>query len=167
MKLNLFIVTGGVVSSWQGVVAASLDGCCRVLGLLSLSILKLDPYINVDPGTMSHASSMGRCSSRKMGAETDLELLRAFTDTSSSAQQCHHRLRFTAVINKLTATIGGTVQVIPTSRMKLKNASSGLQKNTNPDVVITEIGGTVGILNRCRFWSPVHRCGNQECAVYA
>lgn len=154
-------VSGGVVSSiGKGIVAASLGRLLKSRDY-SVSILKLDPYINVDPGTMSPFQH-GEVFVTEDGAETDLDLghYERFTDTSISRLnsvtqgQCYQ-----AVINKERRGDyqGGTVQVIPHITNEIKERIHRVAKNTNPDVVITEIGGTVGDIESQPFLEAIRQ----------
>ncbi len=141
-------VTGGVVSSiGKGIVAASLGRLLKSRDY-SVSILKFDPYINVDPGTMSPFQH-GEVFVTEDGAETDLDLghYERFTDTAMS------RLNsvtigsvYQSVINKERRGDyqGGTVQVIPHITNEVKERIHRVARNTNPDVVLIEVGGTIG-----------------------
>lgn len=154
-------ITGGVVSSiGKGIVAASLGRLLKSRDY-SVSILKLDPYINVDPGTMSPFQH-GEVFVTEDGAETDLDLghYERFTDTSMS------RLNsvtaggiYQAVINKERRGDyhGGTVQVIPHITNECKQRIHRVAKNTNPDVVITEVGGTVGDIESLPFLEAIRQ----------
>lgn len=141
-------VTGGVVSSiGKGIVAASLGRLLKSRAY-SVSIVKLDPYINVDPGTMSPLQH-GEVFVTADGAETDLDLghYERFTDTSMSRlNSVTTGLIYQAVINKERRGDyqGGTVQVIPHITNEIKERIHRVAKNANPDAVIVEIGGTVG-----------------------
>ncbi|MGK7918377.1 MAG: CTP synthase [Prochloraceae cyanobacterium] len=154
-------VTGGVVSSiGKGIVAASLGRLLKSRDY-SVSILKLDPYINVDPGTMSPFQH-GEVFVTDDGAETDLDLghYERFTDT------CMSRLNsvttgsiYQAVINKERRGdyMGGTVQVIPHITNEIKERIRRVAKNTASDVVITEIGGTVGDIESLPFLEAIRQ----------
>lgn len=148
-------VTGGVVSSiGKGIVAASLGRLLKSRDY-SVSILKLDPYINVDPGTMSPFQH-GEVFVTEDGAETDLDLghYERFTDTSMSRlNSVTTGSIYQAVINKERRGDyqGGTVQVIPHITNEIKERIHRVARNTNPDVVITEIGGTVGDIESLPF----------------
>jgi CTP synthase len=150
-------VTGGVVSSiGKGIVAASLGRLLKSRNY-SVSILKLDPYINVDPGTMSPYQH-GEVFVTKDGAETDLDLghYERFTDTSMSRlNSVTTGSIYQAVINKERRGDynGGTVQVIP----EIKDRIDRVAKDTNPDVVITEIGGTVGDIESLPFLEAIRQ----------
>ncbi|HEY9694754.1 MAG TPA: CTP synthase [Oculatellaceae cyanobacterium] len=154
-------VTGGVVSSiGKGIVAASLGRLLKSRNY-SVSILKLDPYINVDPGTMSPFQH-GEVFVTEDGAETDLDLghYERFTDTSMSRlNSVTTGSIYQAVINKERRGDykGGTVQVIPHITTEIKERIQRVAKNTNPDVVITEIGGTVGDIESLPFLEAIRQ----------
>ncbi len=154
-------VTGGVVSSiGKGIVAASLGRLLKSRDY-SVSILKLDPYINVDPGTMSPFQH-GEVFVTADGAETDLDLghYERFTDTSMSRlNSVTTGSIYQAVINKERRGdyMGGTVQVIPHITNEIKDRIHRVAKNTNPDVVITEIGGTVGDIESLPFLEAIRQ----------
>ena len=154
-------VTGGVVSSiGKGIVAASLGRLLKSRDY-SVSILKLDPYINVDPGTMSPFQH-GEVFVTADGAETDLDLghYERFTDTSMSRlNSVTTGSIYQAVINKERRGDyrGGTVQVIPHITNEIKERILRVAKNTNPDVVITEIGGTVGDIESLPFLEAIRQ----------
>ena len=154
-------VTGGVVSSiGKGIVAASLGRLLKSRDY-SVSILKLDPYINVDPGTMSPFQH-GEVFVTEDGAETDLDLghYERFTDTSMSRlNSVTTGSIYQAVLNKERRGDykGGTVQVIPHITNEIKERIQRVAKNTNPDVVITEIGGTVGDIESLPFLEAIRQ----------
>lgn len=154
-------VTGGVVSSiGKGIVAASLGRLLKSRDY-SVSILKLDPYINVDPGTMSPFQH-GEVFVTEDGAETDLDLghYERFTDTSMSRlNSVTTGSIYQAVINKERRGDyqGGTVQVIPHITNEIKDRIHRVARNTNPDVVITEIGGTVGDIESLPFLEAIRQ----------
>jgi len=154
-------VTGGVVSSiGKGIVAASLGRLLKSRDY-SVSILKLDPYINVDPGTMSPFQH-GEVFVTQDGAETDLDLghYERFTDTSMSRlNSVTTGSIYQAVINKERRGDynGGTVQVIPHITNEIKERIIRVAKDTNPDVVITEIGGTVGDIESLPFLEAIRQ----------
>ena len=141
-------VTGGVVSSLgKGIVAASLGRLLRARGY-KVSILKFDPYINVDPGTMSPFQH-GEVFVTDDGAETDLDLghYERFTDTSmSKLNNVTTGSIYQSVINKERRGDyhGCTVQVIPHITNEIKERIHRVARNTHPDVVLVEVGGTVG-----------------------
>lgn len=154
-------VTGGVVSSiGKGIAAASLGRLLKSRNY-SVSILKLDPYINVDPGTMSPFQH-GEVFVTEDGAETDLDLghYERFTDTAMSRlNSVTTGSIYQAVINKERRGDyqGGTVQVIPHITNEIKERIHRVARNTNPDVVITEIGGTVGDIESLPFLEAIRQ----------
>ncbi|WP_199245341.1 CTP synthase [[Phormidium] sp. ETS-05] len=154
-------VTGGVVSSiGKGIVAASLGRLLKSRDY-SVTILKLDPYINVDPGTMSPFQH-GEVFVTQDGAETDLDLghYERFTDTSMSRlNSVTQGSIYQAVINKERRGDyqGGTVQVIPHITNEIKERIHRVGRNTNPDVVIAEIGGTVGDIESQPFLEAIRQ----------
>jgi CTP synthase len=154
-------VTGGVVSSiGKGIVAASLGRLLKSRDY-SVSILKLDPYINVDPGTMSPFQH-GEVFVTEDGAETDLDLghYERFTDTSMSRfNSVTQGSVFQSVLNKERRGDyqGGTVQVIPHITNEIKERIRRVAKNTHSDVVITEIGGTVGDIESQPFLEAIRQ----------
>ena len=154
-------VTGGVVSSiGKGIVAASLGRLLKSRDY-SVSILKLDPYINVDPGTMSPFQH-GEVFVTRDGAETDLDLghYERFTDTSMSRlNSVTTGSIYQAVLNKERRGdyMGGTVQVIPHITNEIKERILRVARDTNPDVVITEIGGTVGDIESLPFLEAIRQ----------
>ncbi|BAZ52125.1 CTP synthetase [Nostoc sp. NIES-4103] len=162
---KFIFVTGGVVSSiGKGIVAASLGRLLKSRDY-SVSILKLDPYINVDPGTMSPFQH-GEVFVTEDGAETDLDLghYERFTDTSMS------RLNSVTTGSIYQAVItrerrgdynGGTVQVIPHITNEIKERILLVAKDTNPSVVITEIGGTVGDIESLPFLEAIRQLRKQ------
>ena len=158
MKTKFIFVTGGVLSSLgKGLAAASLGALLKSRGL-KVTIQKLDPYINVDPGTMNPFQH-GEVFVTDDGAETDLDLghyerylgvpMSKFNSTSAG------RIYYN-VINKERHGdyLGGTVQVIPHITDEIKRAMLSLTegpKETVPDVIIIEIGGTVGDIEGLPF----------------
>ncbi len=154
-------VTGGVVSSiGKGIVAASLGRLLKSRDY-SVSILKLDPYINVDPGTMSPFQH-GEVFVTEDGAETDLDLghYERFTDTPMSRlNSVTTGAIYQSVIHKERRGDynGGTVQVIPHITNEIKERILRVAKNTNPDVVLVEIGGTVGDIESLPFLEAIRQ----------
>ena len=152
-------VTGGVVSSiGKGIVAASLGRLLKSRGY-SVSILKLDPYLNVDPGTMSPYQH-GEVFVTQDGAETDLDLghYERFTDTAlSRLNSVTTGSIYQAVINKERRGDynGGTVQVIPHITGEIRERIHRVAANSNADVVIGEIGGTVGDIESLPFLEAI------------
>jgi len=152
-------VTGGVVSSiGKGIVAASLGRLLKSRGY-NVSILKLDPYLNVDPGTMSPYQH-GEVFVTEDGAETDLDLghYERFTDTAMSRlNSVTTGSIYQSVINKERRGDynGGTVQVIPHITGEIRERIHRVAANSGADVVITEIGGTVGDIESLPFLEAI------------
>ena len=144
---KFIFVTGGVSSSLgKGIVAASLGKLLQSRGF-SVSILKLDPYINVDPGTLNPYEH-GECYVTEDGAETDLDLghyERFLNITTSQANNVTTGRIYQTVINKERAGdyLGKTVQVVPHITDEIKRKIMSLA-NGEYDIVLVEIGGTVG-----------------------
>jgi len=154
-------VTGGVVSSLgKGITAASLGRLLKSRGL-KVAIQKLDPYINVDPGTMSPYQH-GEVFVTEDGAETDLDLghYERFIDINIS-RSCNVTTGgiYWSVINKERRGdyLGGTVQVIPHVTNEIKEKVRRVAVESNADVVITEIGGTVGDIESQPFLEAIRQ----------
>ena len=158
-------VTGGVVSSLgKGIAAASLAAILASRGI-RVTHLKLDPYINVDPGTMSPFQH-GEVFVTEDGAETDLDLghYERFTDVKMS-----RRNNFTtgqiyeSVIRKERRGdyLGGTVQVIPhiTDEIKSWIANATALNGTEAEVAVVEVGGTVGDIESLPFLEAIRQMG--------
>jgi CTP synthase len=154
-------VTGGVVSSiGKGIVAASLGRLLKSRDY-SVSILKLDPYINVDPGTMSPFQH-GEVFVTDDGAETDLDLghYERFTDTNmSKLNNVTTGSIYQAVLNKERRGDykGGTVQVIPHITNEIRERIQRVAQDTHPDVVLVEVGGTVGDIESLPFLEAIRQ----------
>ncbi len=154
-------VTGGVTSSLgKGIIAASLAKLLQARGL-KVTIQKFDPYINVDPGTMNPYEH-GECYVTEDGAETDLDLghyerfLNIFT---SQANNVTTGRIYQTVINKERegAYLGKTVQVVPHITDEIKRRMLQLGQGGEYDIVITEIGGTVGDIESLPFVEAVRQ----------
>ena len=147
MKKYIF-VTGGVVSGLgKGITAASLGRLLKSRGL-KVAAQKLDPYINVDPGTMSPYQH-GEVYVTEDGAETDLDLghyERFIDEDLNKYSNLTTGKVYWNVLNKERGGeyLGSTVQVIPHITNEIKNFVYNVGKESNADVVITEIGGTIG-----------------------
>jgi len=141
-------VTGGVVSSLgKGITAASLGRLLKNRGY-KVTIQKFDPYINIDPGTMSPYQH-GEVFVTDDGAETDLDLghyERFIDENLSKASNVTTGKVYQSVINKERKGeyLGSTIQVIPHITNEIKDRVLRVGRNDNADIVITEIGGTVG-----------------------
>lgn len=154
-------VTGGVTSSLgKGIIAASLAKLLQARGL-KVTIQKFDPYINIDPGTMNPYEH-GECYVTEDGAETDLDLghyerfLNIFT---SQANNVTTGRIYQTVINKERegAYLGKTVQVVPHITDEIKRRMLQLGQGNEYDIVITEIGGTVGDIESLPFVEAVRQ----------
>ena len=161
MSAKYIFVTGGVVSSLgKGITAASLGRLLKNRGLKVL-IQKCDPYINVDPGTMSPYQH-GEVFVTDDGAETDLDLghYERFIDENLSASSNVTTGKvYQTVINKERKGeyLGGTVQVIPHITNEIKDRIYRVSKERNVDVVITEIGGTIGDIESLPFLEAIRQ----------
>ena len=154
-------VTGGVVSSLgKGITAASLGRLLKNRGV-NVTIQKFDPYINVDPGTMSPYQH-GEVFVTDDGAETDLDLghYERFIDINlNKYSNVTTGKVYSAVLKKERRGdyLGGTVQVIPHITNEIKERVFRSGHETNADVVITEIGGTVGDIESLPFLEAIRQ----------
>ena len=154
-------VTGGVTSSLgKGITAASIGRLLKARGL-AVSVLKLDPYINVDPGTMSPYQH-GEVFVTDDGAETDLDLghyERFIDENLSQLSNVTTGRIYQAVIGKERRGdyLGGTVQVIPHITNEIKERIQQLARDGRPDVVIVEVGGTVGDIESLPFLEAIRQ----------
>lgn len=157
---KFIFVTGGVTSSLgKGIIAASLAKLLQARGL-KVTIQKFDPYINVDPGTLNPYEH-GECYVTDDGAETDLDLghyERFLSSATSQANNVTTGRIYQTVINKERegAYLGKTVQVIPHITDEIKRRMQLLGKK-GFDIVITEIGGTVGDIESLPFIEAVRQ----------
>src|ERR671939_589537 len=159
-------VTGGVVSSLGKGLAASSIGCLLEARKLKVALIKLDPYINVDPGTMSPFQH-GEVFVTDDGAETDLDLghYERFTHARLSRSNNWTTGRiYLSVIEKERRGdyLGKTIQVIPHITDEIKQAVRAVAAKDNPDIVIVEIGGTVGDIESLPFLEAIRQMGNEE-----
>lgn len=158
---NYIFVTGGVVSSLgKGITAASLGRLLKNRGL-KVTIQKFDPYINVDPGTMSPYQH-GEVFVTHDGAETDLDLghYERFIDNNlNKYSNITTGKVYSSVIRKERRGdyLGGTVQVIPHITNEIKEQVFRAGEETKADVVITEIGGTVGDIESLPFLEAIRQ----------
>jgi CTP synthase len=154
-------VTGGVTSSLgKGITAASIGRILKARGV-NVSILKLDPYINVDPGTMSPYQH-GEVFVTDDGAETDLDLghyERFIDENLSQLSNVTTGRIYQAVIGKERRGdyLGGTVQVIPHITNEIKERIQRASRDGDPDVVIVEVGGTVGDIESLPFLEAIRQ----------
>ena len=161
MATKYIFVTGGVASSLgKGITAASLGRLLKNRGL-KVSIQKLDPYINIDPGTMSPYQH-GEVYVTDDGAETDLDLghYERFIDENLSKNSNTTTGKiYWAVIQKERKGdyLGGTVQVIPHITNEIKQRIYRVARERDIDVVITEIGGTVGDIESLPFLESIRQ----------
>ena len=166
-------VTGGVTSSLgKGIISASLAKLLQARGY-SVTIQKLDPYINVDPGTLNPYEH-GECYVTLDGAETDLDLghyERFLNVPTSQANNVTTGRIYQSVINKERKGdyLGKTVQVIPHITDEIKRRIKLVSSGNKFDIVITEIGGTVGDIESLPYIESVRQLkwelGTQNCLV--
>ena len=159
-------VTGGVVSSLGKGLAASSIGCLLESRGLSVQMMKLDPYINVDPGTMSPFQH-GEVFVTDDGAETDLDLGHYERFTHAKLTQANNWTSgriYLSVIEKERRGdyLGKTIQVIPHITDEIKMAVRFVAESEKPDVLIVEIGGTVGDIESLPFLEALRQMGNEE-----
>jgi CTP synthase len=160
-RTRFIFVTGGVVSSLGKGIAAASIGRLLVSRGLKVALQKFDPYINIDPGTMSPFQH-GEVFVTEDGAETDLDLghYERFTDANTSrgsnvtAGAIYH-----SVIRKERRGdyLGGTVQVVPHITDEIKHRIKLIAESQDVDVVITEIGGTVGDIESLPFLEAIRQ----------
>jgi CTP synthase len=158
---KFIFVTGGVTSSLgKGIIAASLAKLLQARGL-RVTIQKFDPYINVDPGTLNPYEH-GECYVTEDGAETDLDLghyERFLGIYTSQANNVTTGRIYQTVINKERAGdfLGKTVQVVPHITDEIKRRMLLLGENNDYDIILTEIGGTVGDIESLPFIEAVRQ----------
>lgn len=146
--VKYIFVTGGVTSSLgKGIVASSLGMLLQARGY-SVTIQKLDPYLNVDPGTLNPYEH-GECYVTEDGAETDLDLghyERFLNSPTSQANSVTTGRIYQTVIEKERRGdyLGKTVQIVPHITNEIKRRIKLLGSSGKYDIIITEIGGTVG-----------------------
>ncbi|HEX3316582.1 MAG TPA: CTP synthase [Solirubrobacteraceae bacterium] len=168
---RFIFVTGGVVSSLGKGIASASIGRLLVARGLSVQLQKFDPYINVDPGTMSPYQH-GEVFVTEDGAETDLDLghYERFTDANTSrSSNVTTGSIYHAVIRRERRGdyLGGTVQVVPHITDEIKHRIRLLAEASDVDVVITEIGGTVGDIESLPFLEAIRQfpvdAGRRNC----
>jgi CTP synthase len=161
VSTKYIFVTGGVVSSLgKGIAAASVGRLLMSRGL-SVELMKLDPYINVDPGTMNPYQH-GEVYVTDDGAETDLDLghYERFTGTvTGKLSNVTTGMIYNTVITKERegAFLGATVQVIPHITNEIKRRILDLAQAKEPDVLIVEVGGTVGDIEGLPFLEAIRQ----------
>ncbi|HMT08561.1 MAG TPA: CTP synthase [Pyrinomonadaceae bacterium] len=159
-------VTGGVVSSLGKGLAASSIGCLLEARGMKVQMMKLDPYINVDPGTMSPFQH-GEVFVTDDGAETDLDLGHYERFTHAKLSQANNWTSgriYLSVIEKERRGdyLGKTIQVIPHITDEIKKAVRTVAEMHEPDILIVEIGGTVGDIESLPFMEAIRQIGNEE-----
>src|SRR6187402_91666 len=166
-------VTGGVTSSLgKGITAASVGRILKARGL-KVSILKLDPYINMDPGTMSPYQH-GEVFVTDDGAETDLDLghYERFVDLSlTKSSNVTTGGIYSGVIGRERRGdfLGGTIQVVPHITNEIKERITRVPRQTGAEVVIVEVGGTVGDIECLPFLEAIrqmHRELGREATLF-
>src|SRR6266536_1824644 len=163
---KFIFVTGGVASSvGKGITVASLGRLLKNRGI-SVSLMKLYPYINVDPGTMSPFQH-GEVFVTDDGAETDLDLGHYERFTHAHLSQANNWTSgriYREVIDKERRGdyLGKTIQVIPHVTNEIKDAIRKVTVEGEADVVIVEIGGTVGDIESLPFLEAIRQMGNEE-----
>src|SRR3990170_3492360 len=160
MPQDIFFNRGVVSSVGKGITTASLGRVIKSRGL-SVSILKLDPYLNVDPGTMSPYQH-GEVFVTEDGAETDLDLghYERFIDENlrRDSNVTAGSIYWTIVTKERRGEfLGGTVQIIPHVTNEIKNRIRNFAENDGLDVAITEVGGTVGDLESLPFLEAIRQ----------
>lgn len=161
MSTKYIFVTGGVVSSLgKGITAASLGQLLKARGM-KVAIQKFDPYINVDPGTMSPYQH-GEVFVTDDGAETDLDLghYERFIDInlSKNSNVTTGKIYWSVLTKERRGDyLGATIQVIPHITNEIKDRLMRSAKETNADIVITEIGGTVGDIESLPFLEAIRQ----------
>ena len=166
MATKYVFVTGGVVSGLgKGITAASLGRLLKTRGL-KVASQKLDPYINVDPGTMSPLQH-GEVFVTDDGTETDLDLghyERFIDENLNKYSNLTTGKVYWNVLNKERqgAYLGQTVQIIPHITNEIKSYIYNLAKSTEADVVITEIGGTTGDIESQPFLEAIRQVGIEQ-----
>ena len=160
-RTRFIFVTGGVVSSLGKGIAAASIGRLLVARGLTVALQKFDPYINVDPGTMSPFQH-GEVFVTEDGAETDLDLghYERFTDANTSrGSNVTAGGIYNSVIRKERRGdyLGGTVQVVPHITDEIKHRIKLIAEAQDVDVVITEIGGTVGDIESLPFLEAIRQ----------
>lgn len=171
MAVKYIFVTGGVVSGiGKGITAASLGRLLKARGL-RVTMQKFDPYINMDPGTMSPYQH-GEVFVTDDGAETDLDLghYERFIDENLSAycNKTTGKIYWSVIMKERRGDfLGGTVQVIPHITNEIIDSVYMVGKDSDTDIVITEIGGTVGDIESLPFLEAIRQVainvGRENC----
>ena len=164
MATKYIFVTGGVVSSLgKGISVASIGRILKSRGL-SVSVLKLDPYLNVDPGTMSPYQH-GEVFVTKDGGETDLDLghYERFIDVdlTRSSNLTAGQVYLSLIGQERHGDfLGGTIQTVPHVTNEIKAKIIGLAEESQADVIVVEVGGTVGDIEGLPFLETIRQIRN-------
>ena len=164
MTTKYIFVTGGVVSSLgKGISVASIGRILKSRGI-SISVMKLDPYLNVDPGTMSPYQH-GEVFVTKDGSETDLDLghYERFIDielTASSNITAGQIYSDVIAKERRGDYLGGTIQTVPHVTNEIKDRIFSLASESKADVVVVEVGGTVGDIEGLPFLEAIRQIRN-------
>src|SRR6202165_3155365 len=165
-QTRYIFVTGGVVSSLgKGIAAASLGRLLVERGM-RVTIMKFDPYLNVDPGTMSPFQH-GEVFVTDDGAETDLDLGHYERFSHAHLSQANNwttgRVYLSVIEKERRGDYRGkTIQVIPHVTNEIKVGIRAVTPNGEADVVIVEIGGTVGDIESLPFLGAIRQMGNED-----
>ena len=165
MSVKYIFVTGGVVSGLgKGITAASLGRLLKQRGL-KVALQKFDPYLNVDPGTMNPYQH-GEVFVTDDGAETDLDLghYERFTDENLTVHSSvtAGKVYWSVLSRERNGDyLGGTIQVIPHITNEIKERIHRLARTEHPDVIITEIGGTVGDIESQPFLEAIRQVSQE------
>ena len=165
MTTKYIFVTGGVVSSiGKGISVASIGRILKSRGL-SVTVVKLDPYLNVDPGTMSPYQH-GEVFVTKDGGETDMDLghYERFIDVELTRESnlTAGQVYLTLLTKERRGDfLGGTIQTIPHVTNEIKAHLIGLAEKTQVDVMVVEVGGTVGDIEGLPFLEAIRQMRNQ------
>ncbi len=165
MATKYVFVTGGVVSSiGKGISVASIGRILKSRGV-SVSLMKLDPYLNVDPGTMSPYQH-GEVFVTKDGGETDLDLghYERFIDielTRSSNLTAGQVYMSLIAKERRGDFLGGTIQTVPHVTNEIKKKILALAEETNANVIVVEVGGTVGDIEGLPFLEAIRQFRNE------
>ena len=165
MGTKYIFVTGGVVSSvGKGISVASIGRILKSRGI-SVSVMKLDPYLNVDPGTMSPYQH-GEVFVTKDGGETDLDLghYERFIDlelTKSSSLTAGQVYLSILAKERKGDFLGGTIQAVPHVTNEIKSNISNLATESGADVIVVEVGGTVGDIEGLPFLEAIRQMRNE------
>ena len=164
MAAKYIFVTGGVVSSiGKGICVASIGRILKSQGL-AVTVIKLDPYLNVDPGTMSPYQH-GEVFVTRDGGETDLDLghyerfidVELTRDSNVTAGQAYLEL---ITRERRGDFLGGTIQTVPHLTNEIKGRLIGLAEKSGADVVVVEVGGTVGDIEGLPFLEAIRQMRN-------